>query len=68
VSIIRASAAAATVAALVVGSSSPALATRAKPAHVIGFGDQVKAKGVSAVSRDASRTIGYIRKYVTKSG
>ena len=38
-----------------------------QPAHVIGFGDQVKAKGVNAGSRDAERTIGYITKYITKN-
>ncbi|WP_306204931.1 replication initiator [Actinoplanes sp. RD1] len=38
-----------------------------EPAHVVRFGPQVKAKGVSAGSRDATRTIGYITKYVTKS-
>jgi len=39
----------------------------AKPAHVIRFGDQVKAKGVNAGGQDADRTIGYITKYLTKS-
>ncbi|GIF75310.1 replication initiator [Asanoa siamensis] len=38
-----------------------------RPAHVIGFGDQVKAKGVESGTRDAEKTIGYITKYITKS-
>ncbi|GIF68759.1 hypothetical protein Ais01nite_67940 [Asanoa ishikariensis] len=38
-----------------------------EPAHVIAFGEQVKAKGVIAGSRDTDRTIGYITKYLTKS-
>lgn len=39
----------------------------AEPAHVVRFGPQVKAKGVTAGSKDADRTIGYITKYLTKS-
>lgn|GEM_PF-423728 len=38
-----------------------------QPAHVVRFGPQVKAKGVTAGSRDAERTIGYITKYLTKA-
>jgi hypothetical protein len=39
----------------------------AEPAHVVRFGEQVKAKGVEAGSKDVDRTIGYITKYLTKS-
>nr|WP_305786089.1 replication initiator [Actinoplanes lichenis] len=39
----------------------------ARPAHVVRFGPQVKAKGVDPGAQDVSRTIGYIIKYVTKS-
>jgi hypothetical protein len=39
----------------------------AAPAHVVRFGQQVKAKGVAGGSKDADRTIGYITKYLTKS-
>lgn len=37
------------------------------PAHVVRFGEQVKAKGVTAGTKDAERTIGYITKYITKN-
>ena len=40
--------------------------SEAEPAHVVGFGPQVKAKGVNTGSRHVDRTIGYITKYVTK--
>ncbi|MBT8227019.1 MAG: replication initiation protein [Dactylosporangium sp.] len=39
----------------------------AEPAHVVGFGPQIKARGVNPDSRDVDRTIGYITKYVTKA-
>jgi hypothetical protein len=39
----------------------------AAPAHVVRFGEQVKAKGVTAGTKDADRTIGYITKYITKN-
>jgi hypothetical protein len=39
----------------------------AAPAHVVRFGEQVKAKGVTAGTHDAERTIGYITKYLTKN-
>jgi Replication initiator protein, pSAM2 len=39
----------------------------AEPAHVVRFGGQVKAKGVTPGSKDVDRTIGYITKYVTKN-
>jgi hypothetical protein len=39
----------------------------ARPAHVVRFGPQVKAKGVDPGSKDVARTIGYITKYVTKA-
>jgi hypothetical protein len=38
----------------------------ARPAHMVRFGPQVKAKGVEPGTRDAERTIGYITKYITK--
>ncbi|GAA1797243.1 replication initiator [Planosporangium flavigriseum] len=39
----------------------------AEPAHVVRFGEQVKARGVEVGSKDVDRTIGYITKYVTKN-
>ena len=39
----------------------------AEPAHMVRFGGQVKAKGVTPGSKDVDRTIGYITKYVTKN-
>ncbi|GGQ70291.1 replication initiator [Couchioplanes azureus] len=39
----------------------------AEPAHVIRFGPQVDAQGVMPGTEHATRTIGYITKYVTKS-
>jgi hypothetical protein len=39
----------------------------ADPAHVIRFGTQVDAQGVMPGTEHATRTIGYITKYVTKS-
>ncbi|GGQ78524.1 replication initiator [Couchioplanes azureus] len=39
----------------------------AEPAHVATFGVQVRAEGVNAGTEHASRTIGYITKYITKS-
>ncbi|MBN1174650.1 MAG: replication initiation protein, partial [Micromonosporaceae bacterium] len=39
----------------------------AEPVHVVRFGPQVKAKGVTPDTRDVDRTIGYITKYVTKA-
>lgn len=39
----------------------------AEPVHVVRFGNQVDARGVSADSQDIDRTIGYITKYITKS-
>jgi hypothetical protein len=39
----------------------------ARPAHLVRFGPQVRAKGVEPRSRDVGRTIGYITKYVTKA-
>ena len=38
-----------------------------EPAHVIRFGNQVRAEGINAGDKHAERTIGYITKYVTKS-
>jgi hypothetical protein len=37
-----------------------------QPHHVAGFGDQFKADGVLAGSKDAARCIGYLTKYLTK--
>jgi hypothetical protein len=39
----------------------------ARPAHVVRFGAQVHAEGVTAGTTHAERTIGYITKYITKS-
>jgi len=39
----------------------------AQPAHVVRFGSQVHAEGVTAGTVHAERTIGYITKYITKS-
>jgi hypothetical protein len=39
----------------------------AQPAHVVRFGTQVHAEGVTPGSKDADRTIGYITKYITKN-
>jgi len=39
----------------------------AGPAHVVRFGEQVKARGVDPGSKDVDRTIGYITKYLTKN-
>ena len=37
-----------------------------QPHHVARFGDQFKAQGVLAGSKDAARCIGYLTKYLTK--
>ncbi|MEU7656275.1 replication initiator [Micromonospora taraxaci] len=39
----------------------------AEPAHVVRFGQQVHAEGVTPGTVHADRTIGYITKYITKS-
>ncbi|PTA44197.1 replication initiator [Micromonospora sp. RP3T] len=39
----------------------------AQPAHVVRFGPQVHAEGVTPGTVHANRTIGYITKYITKS-
>ncbi|MFF0658484.1 replication initiator [Micromonospora tulbaghiae] len=39
----------------------------AQPAHVVRFGSQVHAEGVTPGTVHANRTIGYITKYITKS-
>ncbi|PPA56719.1 replication initiator [Micromonospora chalcea] len=39
----------------------------AQPAHVVRFGTQVHAEGVTPGTVHANRTIGYITKYITKS-
>ncbi|WP_243710383.1 replication initiator, partial [Micromonospora sp. KC213] len=39
----------------------------AEPAHVVRFGVQVRAEGVTPGTVHAQRTIGYITKYITKS-
>lgn len=39
----------------------------AEPAHVVRFGPQVHAEGVTPGTVHANRTIGYITKYITKS-
>jgi hypothetical protein len=39
----------------------------AEPAHVVRFGSQVHAEGVTPGTKDAERTIGYITKYITKN-
>ncbi len=39
----------------------------AEPAHVVTFGPQVHAEGVTPGTQHADRTIGYITKYITKS-
>jgi hypothetical protein len=38
----------------------------AQPAHVVHFGQQIHAQGVTAGSADAERCVGYITKYLTK--
>jgi len=39
----------------------------AEPAHVVRFGEQVKARGVDPGAKDVDQTIGYITKYLTKN-
>ena len=46
---------------------SEALDTIDEPAHVVRFGVQVHAEGVTAGTTHADRTIGYITKYITKT-
>ncbi|BCB81329.1 hypothetical protein GCM10022251_61840 [Phytohabitans flavus] len=46
---------------------SEALDTVDEPAHVVRFGAQVHAEGVTAGTTHADRTIGYITKYITKT-
>ncbi|GAA3143184.1 hypothetical protein GCM10010466_37700 [Planomonospora alba] len=38
-----------------------------EPMHVIRFGEQVKADGIMAGTKDADKAIGYIAKYLTKA-
>ncbi len=44
-----------------------AIGEDAEPAHVVRFGVQVRADGVTANSRNTGRLIGYLCKYLTKS-
>ena len=43
-----------------------AIGDQDEPRHVVRFGDRFDAQGVLAGSRDASRCIGYLTKYLTK--
>ncbi len=43
-----------------------AIGDRDEPLHVVRFGDRFDAQGVLAGSKDASRCIGYLTKYLTK--
>jgi hypothetical protein len=43
-----------------------AIGTDDQPRHMARFGEQFKADGVLAGSKDAARCIGYLTKYLTK--
>jgi predicted DNA-binding transcriptional regulator AlpA len=43
-----------------------AISDTSEPSHVARFGEQFRAEGVLAGSRDANRCIGYLTKYLTK--
>ena len=43
-----------------------AIGDQDEPQHIVRFGDRFDAQGVLAGSRDASRCIGYLTKYLTK--
>ena len=43
-----------------------AISDTGEPSHVARFGEQFRAEGVLAGSRDANRCIGYLTKYLTK--